>query len=295
VSPDQKKPVWLRRRLPSGPQYEQTRNLLRKGKLHTVCQEAQCPNMFECFSRHTATFLILGDRCTRRCTFCAVLHGPLQPPDPTEPERVASAVVELGLQYVVITSVTRDDLGDGGARMFAETIRKVRERSAGVRIEVLIPDFGGDRGALQKVLEAAPDVLNHNLETVPRLYPSVRPQADYGRSLTLLQQAAKAVPGVPTKSGIMLGLGETHEEVHQTLIDLRSTGCRIVTIGQYLRPSSTHHPVVRFVPPAEFENWRLAALAQGFDEAASGPFVRSSYRAQDAFGRLGVCDNHSPH
>jgi lipoyl synthase len=291
VSADQKKPSWLRRRLPSGPQYEQTRRLLLKDGLHTVCQEAQCPNMFECFSRHTATFLILGDRCTRQCTFCAVHHGTLQPPDPTEPERVASAAEALGLQYVVITSVTRDDLEDGGARLFAETIRTVRERLAGIRIEVLIPDFQGDRNALQKVLDAAPDVLNHNLETVLRLYPSVRPQADYGRSLKLLERAATTQPRVLTKSGMMLGLGETDDEIHQSLVDLRASGCRIVTIGQYLRPSSAHHPVVRFVPPAEFESWRIAALALGFDEAACAPFVRSSYNAHEAFGR--VCDNRS--
>ncbi len=284
-----KKPSWLRRRLPSGPQYEQTRRLLRHEGLHTVCQEAQCPNIFECFSRQTATFLILGDRCTRRCTFCAVQHGPFQEPDPMEPERVAAAVATLGLRYVVITSVTRDDLADGGARIFAETIRTVRERSRGVRIEVLIPDFQGDRHALQTVLNAAPDVLNHNLETVPRLYSAVRPQADYGRSLELLQRAAAAAPHIPTKSGIMLGLGEDAHEIRQTLADLRAVGCRIVTIGQYLRPSAAHLAVERFVPPAEFESWRVEALAMGFTEAASGPFVRSSYRAHEAFNCLDTC------
>ncbi len=292
MSTDQKKPSWLRRRLPSGPQYEQTRRLLRRGGLHTVCQEAQCPNVFECFSRHTATFLILGDHCTRRCTFCAVQHGPLQPPDGGEPGRVAEAVAELCLRYVVITSVTRDDLADGGAAVFAATIRNVRERSPGVRIEVLIPDFQGDPAALQAVLAAAPDVLNHNLETVPRLYPKVRPQADYRRSLELLQRAASAVPRIPTKSGIMLGLGEHPHEIRQTLADLRRIGCQIITIGQYLRPSPAHLAVERFVPPAEFEAWRTEALAMGFDEASCGPFVRSSYRAHESFDRLDPGDRH---
>lgn len=283
----QQKPSWLRRRLPNGLQYEQTRRLIRKVHLHTVCQEARCPNMFECFASRTATFLILGDRCTRQCTFCAVQHGPQQPADPDEPRRVAAAAAELGLRYVVITSVTRDDLTDGGAGHFAATISKVRETVAKIRIEVLIPDFQGDQAALVTVLDAAPDVLNHNLETMPRLYATVRPQADYHRSLELLRQATAYAPRIPTKSGIMLGLGEEENEIRHTLSDLRATGCRIVTIGQYLRPSSGHHPVVRFVTPEEFERWRQEALALGFDEAACGPFVRSSYRAHDTFDRSG--------
>lgn len=281
-----KKPDWLRRRLPSGPEYEQTRQLLRKGHLHTVCQEAQCPNMFECFARHTATFLILGDRCTRNCSFCAVRHGPRQLPDPDEPERVARTVAELGLSYVVITSVTRDDLPDGGAAAFAATIQAVTQTVPRPRVEVLIPDFQGDPNALQTVLDAGPDILNHNIETVPRLYDTVRPQADYRRSLRLLQRASLYQPEIPTKSGIMLGLGETEEEIENVLRDLREAGCRIVTLGQYLQPTPAHHPVDRFVTPDEFERWRAVALDLGFEEAASGPFVRSSYRAQDSFRKV---------
>jgi lipoic acid synthetase len=277
------KPHWLRRRLPSGPQYEQTRQLLRKGHLHTVCQEARCPNMFECFSKHTATFLILGDHCTRACTFCAVQHGPLQPPDPDEPQRVARAAAELGLTYVVVTSVTRDDLPDGGAGAFAATIQAVTRTVPQARVEVLIPDFQGDRQALRTVLAAAPHVLNHNIETVPRLYASVRPQADYRRSLRLLERTGRYAPGIPAKSGLMLGLGETDNEIEKTLMDLRRSGCRIVTLGQYLQPTQAHHPVKRFVPPEEFDRWRETALAMGFDEAASAPFVRSSYRAHESY------------
>jgi lipoic acid synthetase len=283
-----KKPPWLRRRLPRGPEYEQTRRLIRQEQLHTVCQEAQCPNMFECFSHHTATFLILGDRCTRNCTFCAVQQGMMAPPDPAEPERVARAVAKLGLRYVVITSVTRDDLPDGGAGLYADTIRTVRKYSPEAKIEVLIPDFRGDPDALHAVLDAAPDILNHNLETVPRLYPAVRPQADYGRSLELLRRATQIAHRIPTKSGIMLGLGETEAEIRRTLGDLRAVGCRIVTIGQYLRPTAAHHAVIRFASPEEFAKWHGEALAMGFTEASCGPFVRSSYRAHDTFERMNV-------
>ncbi len=281
-----KKPGWLKRRLPSGPEYEKTRRLLQQGSLHTVCQEANCPNMFECFSSHTATFLILGDRCTRNCSFCAVQHGPRQLPDPREPEKVAAAADEMGLAYVVITSVTRDDLPDGGAAVFAETIKTVHAKIPGIRVEVLIPDFQGDSDALHAVLDAGPDVLNHNIETVSRLYSQVRPQADYKQSLLLLERAHGHKSRVPTKSGIMLGLGETDEEIRRTLMDLRKVHCTIVTIGQYLQPSKKHLPVERYVPPEEFEKWHQVALEMGFSEAASGPFVRSSYHAKDSYARL---------
>lgn len=282
------KPPWLKRRLPVGPEFERTRKRLRAGKLHTVCQEAHCPNIFECFSQHTATFLILGDRCTRDCTFCAVRKGPKGPPDADEPRRVAAAAVEMGLRYVVVTSVTRDDLEDGGASQFAQTVRALRQSIPQVRIEVLIPDFQGSEKALQTVLDAKPDVLNHNIETVPSLYPEVRPQADYPQSLELLQRASRYAPDIPTKSGLMLGLGEDRQELRQTLADLHTSGCRILTLGQYLQPSADHHPVRRYVPPEEFDQWRQIALEIGFAEVSSGPFVRSSYHAKDVFQNLCV-------
>lgn len=277
------KPVWLKRRLPSGPQYEQTRSLLRKGNLHTVCQEADCPNIFECFSKRTATFLILGDRCTRQCTFCAVQHGPRQAPDPDEPRRVAKAAAAMDLSYVVVTSVTRDDLPDGGASVFAETILELRRRIPKAVIEVLIPDFQGNKDALQTVLTAAPQVLNHNLETVERLYPEVRPQADYHQSLRLLRLARRLAPGISTKSGLMLGLGEKDDEIQTALENLRQADCQILTLGQYLRPSIQHHPVINYVTPESFETWRRKALHMGFAAVASGPFVRSSYQAREIF------------
>jgi len=277
------KPRWIRRRLPSGPEFEQVRSMLAEGKLHTVCQEAQCPNIFECFSCGTATFLILGSRCTRNCTFCAVAHGPDAPPDPQEPARVAEAAAAMGLSYVVVTSVTRDDLKDGGAGHFAGTIRRLKEKIKGVKVEVLIPDFAGDRAALDTVLAAGPDVLNHNIETVARLYRSVRPQAVYERSLALIRRAGETAPSIPTKSGLMLGLGEREEEVRQTLKDLRAVGCRMLTLGQYLRPSRDHIEVARYVPPEEFAAWEKEAKKMGFDQVASGPMVRSSYHAGELF------------
>ncbi len=277
------KPPWLRVRMPSGPQYEETRRLLRDGHLHTVCQEAHCPNIFECFSRHTATFLILGDHCTRDCRFCAVQQGPLQPPDPDEPRRVARAAAEMRLRYVVVTSVTRDDLPDGGAAHFAATIEALRLAIPEVRVEVLIPDFQGDPAALAVVLAATPDVLNHNIETVPRLYPTVRPQAQYQRSLRLLADATRQAPHIPTKSGLMLGLGESDAEIRQTLADLRTAHCRLLTLGQYLQPTARNLPVVRYVPPEEFNQWRRIALDLGFDHVAAAPFVRSSYQAGEVF------------
>jgi lipoic acid synthetase len=275
------KPAWLRRRLPSGPDYESVRTLLKENHLHTVCQEARCPNQWECFSARTATFLIMGHSCTRSCRFCAVDHGPVHPLDPNEPIRVAETARQLGLTYVVITSVTRDDLADGGARHFAETIRGVRNLMPEAGIEVLIPDFQGNPQALKIVLEANPDVLNHNMETVPRLYPLVRPEAVYERSLSLIHQAGCADPRTQTKSGLMLGMGETSDELRLVLKDLRQADCRILTLGQYLQPSSDHLPVERFIPPEEFDAWKMEALAMGFSQVASGPFVRSSYHAKE--------------
>ncbi|MFH1666100.1 MAG: lipoyl synthase [Elusimicrobiota bacterium] len=232
-----RKPGWLKRNLPSGPAYEKVRNLLSKSRLHTVCQEAKCPNMWECFSRHTSTFLIMGPNCTRNCSFCAVKQGPLGPPDPEEPARVAEAAQKMKLKYVVITSVTRDDLPDGGAGHFANTVRQVKNTIPDVLVEILIPDFLGDEKALNIVMESCPNVLNHNIETVSRLYPSVRPEADYFRSLEVLRHAKKMNTSVFTKSGIMLGLGELPDEIEKTLRDLVEAGCNMLTIGQYLQPS----------------------------------------------------------
>lgn len=278
-----KKPHWLKRSLPTGPAYENVRSLLNKSRLHTVCQEAKCPNIWECFSQRTSTFLIMGPRCTRNCRFCAVENGPSGYPDPKEPERVAEAAKSMGLSYVVITSVTRDDLPDGGAGHFSKTIREIRKKIPDASIEVLIPDFQGDMNALDIVLDAQPAVLNHNIETVPSLYPSVRPEAIYRRSLRLLKHAGLSNPAVPTKSGLMLGLGETPEEIEKTLKDLFDAGCSILTIGQYLQPTNKHLPVRRFVPPEEFLKWKRTALKMGFSDVASGPFVRSSYHAKDLY------------
>jgi lipoic acid synthetase len=285
--PEQKvrvpKPHWLRRRLVTGPAYERVRDLLKKSRLHTVCQEAKCPNIWECFSRQTSTFLIMGPCCTRNCRFCAVAHGKPGPPDHEEPARVAEAAQSMGLSYVVITSVTRDDLPDGGASLFAETIKEILKRMPEALVEVLIPDFQGNKDALQTVMEAHPDVLNHNLETVPRLYPSVRPEAVYHRSLELLKRAKNFDPTIPTKSGLMLGLGEFPEEVEKTLEDLLYVGCSILTLGQYLRPTQEHLQVERFIHPEEFDSWRESALKIGFSGVASGPFVRSSYNARELY------------
>ena len=277
------KPKWLRRQLPTGTAYEKVKGMIKGDQLHTVCQEAKCPNMWECFSHKTATFLIMGSRCTRNCRFCSVQPGPLEPPDPEEPGRVADVAHRMGLKYVVVTSVTRDDLPDGGAFLFAETIRAIRSKMPDACVEVLIPDFQGSRQALYRVLEARPDVLNHNIETVARLYPRVRPQASYDRSLMLIQRAHEYDPAMPTKSGLMLGLGEEQSEVEKALEDLAAAGCSILTMGQYLQPSENHLPVERFIPPEEFEALRSKALAIGFAEVASGPFVRSSYHAQELF------------
>ena len=283
-----RKPEWLKRPLPRGPEYEKVRHLLAGARLTTVCQEAKCPNMWECFSRRTATFMILGSQCTRNCRFCNVTPGAQPLPDPQEPRRVAQAALELGLSYVVVTSVTRDDLPDGGAGHFAATIHEIKTLlPENTRVEVLIPDFMGDAKALQQVMDAHPDVLNHNIETVPALYRKARPEADYQRSLTLLQRASamgkhhitpRARP-IPIKSGIMVGLGETREELEQTIRDLKNHGCDIVTIGQYLQPSRDHLPVVKYYPPEEFEQLKRFARSTGFTTVACGPFVRSSYQA----------------
>ena len=277
------KPSWLKRRLPAGPDFEQVKALINKGGLHTVCQEAKCPNMWECFSKHTATFMIMGSRCTRSCRFCAVDHGPIAQPDPKEPAKVAEAARKMGLSYVVITSVTRDDLPDGGAPFFAQTIQEIRKQIPDALVEVLIPDFQGNTEALKTVLKARPDVLNHNIETVPRLYSTVRPEANYNRSLEFLKQASKYDQSIPTKSGLMLGLGELPDEITQTFKDLVKAGCSMLTLGQYLQPSKQHLQVERFVPPEEFDNWRKTAIKTGFSQVAGGPFVRSSYHAKELF------------
>jgi lipoyl synthase len=276
-----RKPAWLRRRIPSGTVYQGVRGILGEKHLHTVCQEALCPNLGECFSRNTATFLILGGHCSRNCRFCAVRHGNPEPVDSGEPELVAEAAQRMGLKYVVITSVTRDDLADGGANHFAETISAVRRRLPETKIEVLIPDLQGDWHALQKIVISRPDVLNHNLETVPRLYSLVRPQAVYQRSLNLLRQVRRIDAELPTKSGLMLGLGEETEEIEQSLQDLLEAGCTLLTLGQYLQPSPNHLPIQRFVTPDEFEKLKLKALGMGFTRVASGPLVRSSYLAEN--------------
>ncbi|MCX7013382.1 MAG: lipoyl synthase [Candidatus Sumerlaeota bacterium] len=278
------RPAWLRASLAGGERGLGVHKTVREKRLHTVCASARCPNLGECWNRGTATFLINGAVCTRSCGFCAVRTGRPEALDPEEPRRVADAAAAMALDYVVVTSVTRDDLSDGGASQFAATIHAVRNRLPGAGIEVLIPDFQGDAAALRRVFEARPDILNHNVETVERLYPSVRPQARYERTLEVLRAARRA--GLAVKSGLMLGLGERRSEVEQTLRHVRDAGCRILTLGQYLRPSLEHHPIIRYVPPEEFEEWRERALAMGFAEAACAPLVRSSYRAQAAFHKM---------
>ena len=275
------KPPWLRVRLPASGTYQEVNSLLDNLGLHTVCEEARCPNKGECFHSGTATFLILGDVCTRRCRFCAVAKGTPQPLDWDEPERVARAVEALGLRYAVITSVTRDDVPDGGAGIFAETIRAIRRRMPACRVEVLVPDFQGSEEALRVVMDAGPDVLNHNLETVPRLYPTARPGADYARSLRLLRQAKALSPTALTKTGLMLGLGETPDEVRAVMADLVSVGCDLLTLGQYLQPSRAHLPVERYVPPEEFAALAREGVAMGLKHVEAGPLVRSSYHARE--------------
>ncbi len=275
------KPAWLKVRAPGSPNYQRLKRLVRDLNLNTVCEEAHCPNIGECWNHGTATFMILGEVCTRTCGYCSVTHGRPKPFDPTEPGRVAVAVNALELGYVVITSVDRDDIKDGGASGFAETIRETREHRPTCRIEVLIPDFKGDETSLHTVLDAEPDVLNHNIETVQRLYKQARPGGHYTRALELLQRSKQYAPDIPTKSGLMVGLGEQWDEVISTMADLRTVGCGILTIGQYLRPSITHLPMARFYHPTEFKELKKIALEIGFWHVESGPLVRSSYHAHE--------------
>ena len=284
-----KKPDWIRVRMGDSRRFQEIKNTLREHKLHTVCEEASCPNIGECFGKGTATFMILGDLCTRRCPFCDVAHGRPMPPDAGEPLNLAQTIAALKLRYVVITSVDRDDLRDGGAAHFAACIRAVRELSPATRIEVLVPDFRGRLDiALDILAGAPPDVLNHNLETVPRLYKQARPGADYANSLALLQQFNARLPHIPTKSGLMLGLGETDEEILQVLRDLRTHGVDMLTLGQYLQPSAHHLPVLRYADPAIFREFERQAGALGFAHAACGPMVRSSYHADQQAHDAGV-------
>jgi len=278
-----RKPPWLKKRIPPFQDLQKVKSILDGAELHTVCEEARCPNLGECFCGGTATFLILGRICTRNCGFCAVEHGISAPADGTEPEKVAHAVRKMGLQYVVITSVTRDDLFDGGASLFAKTIQAIRASNPKIKVEVLIPDFQGDLSSLKAVLKECPDVLNHNVETISRLYPEVRPQANYKRSLDLLRKSKELHPDISTKSGFMLGLGETENEVLELLRDLRQAGCDFLTIGQYLQPRKDRLPVVRYVPPEEFEEYKRIGEEMGFRAVASGPFVRSSFHAFEMF------------
>ena len=276
-------PPWLRCRLSSKAAVRSTVDMLEALKVNTVCQSAHCPNIGECFSRRTATFLILGNVCTRSCRFCAVGKGEPEQLDPDEPSRVARAAAKLGLRYAVITSVTRDDLPDGGSRRFVTTILAVMSLCTGVRVEVLVPDFRGDAALIQTVVDGLPDVFGHNVETVPRLYRDVRPGADYGRSLDVLGFAKNRNPEILTKSGIMVGMGESRDEVVAVMSDLQSVRCDMLTIGQYLSPSRQHHPVVEFVPPEVFEEYARVGKQLGFRHVASGPLVRSSYMAEAAF------------
>jgi lipoic acid synthetase len=282
------KPEWLKVRAPGSPSYLRLKGLMRELNLHTVCEEAQCPNIGECWNHGTATFMILGDVCTRACSYCAVAHGRPGAVDAAEPVRVADAIKTLDLSYVVITSVDRDDLADGGASIFADTIRETRARLAACRIEVLIPDFQGNAAALHAVLDARPDVLNHNTETVPRLYRMARSGGRYARTQELLDRSRQYAPDIPTKTGLMVGLGEEHDELVATFEDLRAVGCGILTIGQYLRPSPAHAPMVRYYHPDEFAELKRIALTLGFVHVESGPLVRSSYHAHetaDAYAR----------
>ncbi|MFQ5380501.1 MAG: lipoyl synthase [Dehalococcoidia bacterium] len=279
TAPPSKRPSWLRVRFPAGGGYARIRGMMRSQALHTVCEEAHCPNIGDCWSRGTATFMILGDVCTRSCGFCAVRTGRPGGLDLAEPRRVAATIAEMGLHHAVITSVNRDELLDGGAAIFADTIRWTRRLSPGTTVEVLIPDFKGDLGALATVMDAAPDILNHNIETVPRLYSRVRPQAIYGRSLTVLRKAGRLAAGSLTKSGLMVGLGETRPEVIAVLRDLRTAGVEIVTVGQYLQPSPSHLPIRRYWHPDEFSEIKQLGESLGFRHVESGPLVRSSYHA----------------
>ncbi|MFZ0470454.1 MAG: lipoyl synthase [Thiogranum sp.] len=285
VSP-MRKPAWIRAKSPAGPEVQRLKSVLRENRLHTVCEEASCPNLGECFAHGTATFMIMGDICTRRCPFCDVAHGRPDPLDANEPLGLATTIRGMGLRYVVITSVDRDDLRDGGAGHFVACIQAVRELNPDIQIEILVPDFRGRKDRALGILRAAPpDVFNHNLETVPRLYKQARPGSDYQWSLELLRQFKKEHPEVPSKSGLMLGLGETLDEVEQVMRDMRMHDVQMLTLGQYLQPSKHHLPVERFVHPEEFEQLRELGESLGFSQVASGPMVRSSYHAdQQAAG-----------
>jgi lipoic acid synthetase len=281
VAPREPKPEWLKVRAPGSPSYLRLKGLMRELNLHTVCEEARCPNIGECWTHGTATFMILGDVCTRACGYCAVGHGRPDALDEAEPARVAEAVHKLELAHVVVTSVDRDDVKDGGAQIFAETIREIRKRVPSISIEVLIPDFQGNEAALYTVLDAGPDILNHNTETVPRLYRLARSGGRYSRTLELLDRSRTYAPSIATKSGLMLGLGEEWNEVVETLGDLRRAGCAILTLGQYLRPSPAHLPMTRYYHPDEFRQLKEIALEMGFVHVESGPLVRSSYHAHE--------------
>ena len=282
ISPKTERPKWLRAPAPVGENYRDLKGLIERLRLHTVCESAACPNVGECWNHRTATFMILGNVCTRRCGFCAVEKGAPLPVDYDEPRRVAEAVAAMGLRFAVITSVNRDDRPDGGAELFALTIRAIRERIPGCGVEVLTPDFQGNLAAVKTVLDAAPQVFNHNTETVPRLYRQVRLGARYERSLEVLAYARGAAPAIPTKSGLMLGLGETNAEVLAVMRDLRAAQVEILTLGQYLRPSPRHLPIVRYVPPAGFDELRREGYGMGFAHVEAGPLVRSSYHAADS-------------
>jgi lipoic acid synthetase len=280
---ENRKPAWLKIKISSNAQLHSVVDMMRKLNLNTVCQEAKCPNLMECFSKKTATFMILGRECTRNCTFCTVSKNEPTPVDREEPLHVAEAVKKLGLKHVVITSVTRDDLPDGGASHFVAVIEAVRKVSENTDIEVLIPDFKGNKDALYQVVKARPQVINHNIETIERLYPEVRPMANYHRTLELIRRVKEMEPNIFSKSGFMVGLGETQEEVLHLLQDLREFGCDIVTIGQYLAPSKKHHPVIEYVTPEIFAIYKMKAEEMGFTYVASSPLVRSSYNAGEAF------------
>jgi lipoyl synthase len=282
IEPSTPRPKWLRAPAPAGENYRSLKQLVEELKLHTVCESAACPNVGDCWNRRTATFMILGNVCTRRCGFCAVQKGGPLPVDYDEPRRVAEACAALGLKFAVITSVNRDDRKDGGAELFALTIRAIRDRLPGCGVEVLVPDFQGSHAAMDIVLEAGPDILNHNTETVPRLYRQVRLGARYERSLDMLAYVKKARPGTPTKSGLMLGLGETIDEVLAVMRDLRASNVDILTLGQYLRPSPKHLPILRYVTVEEFAELKRRGYEMGFRHVESGPLVRSSFHAADA-------------
>ncbi len=280
------RPEWLKAPAPTGENYRELKGLVESLRLHTVCESAACPNVGECWNHRTATFMILGNVCTRRCGFCAVRKGAPLAVDYDEPRRVAEASAALGLRYAVITSVNRDDRKDGGAELFALTIRAIRERLPDCRVEVLVPDFQGSHAAMDIVLDAAPDVLNHNIETVPRLYRQVRLGARYERSLDILAYAKRQRPAIPTKSGLMLGLGELPDEARQVMRDLRASAVEILTIGQYLRPSPRHLPIARYIPPEEFAAYRRLGRELGFRHVEAGPLVRSSYHARESAASL---------